>query len=184
MIIDTSIEDKKMAEPTIPEKAKLFIGIIYNNEIYLEQAFEKLKKKYGDIDYQSNPIPFTHTEYYNEIGKNLNKVFYSFKKLIKREDIVKVKLYTNGLEEKISGKKNRVINIDPGYLTLANVYLATCKDFFHRTYLSKGIFLENEYRYVGKQYLPWEWTYPDYKKYDYLLFFQDIRKIYAAQIKG
>ena len=172
-----------MAEPSIPEKAKLFVGIISGDEKLIYHVQERLKKKFGDIDGYTSPIVFTHTTYYQKIGAVLYKVFYSFDKLVKREDIVKIKLYTNSLEKKFSPKGQRRVNIDPGYLTLSNVYLASCKDYFHRTYLSKGVYLENEYRYFDRQYRPWEWTYPDYKKKEYLDFFHNTRNTYYRQIR-
>lgn len=171
-----------MAEPMIPRKAKLFTGIIYNSEEILQAAEKSLTKKFGEIDYRSLHIPFTHTRYYDNIGGPLYRVFFSFRKLIPREKIADIKLFTNKLEKKVSGKEKRRINIDPGYLTLSNVFLASCKDYFHRVYIGKGVYLENEYRYVGKEYRFWEWTYPDYKKYEYLDFFYSIRNIYRKQL--
>jgi hypothetical protein len=172
-----------MAEPVLPPKAKLFTGIIYLSEESLSAAEKTLIKKYGEIDFRTNKIPFSHTDYYSDMGSNLNRVFFSFKKLIPREKISDIKLFTNRLEKKVSGKDKRRINIDPGYMTLSNVFLASCKDFFHRVYLRDGVFLENEYRYVGREYKFWEWTYPDYKKFDYLEFFYGMRKIYKNQLK-
>ena len=173
-----------MTEPSIPQKAKLFISIITGSDDFLDSAQKKLDKKYGDIDFSTTKITFTHTEYYSSLGSNLFRVFFSFQKLIKREEIVKIKLFTNKLEYRISGKEKRLINIDPGYLTLSNVFLATCKDYFHRVYLSKGVYLENEYRYVAKRLEPWDWTYPDYRRPEHINFFYNIRKIYYNQLKN
>ncbi|MDY6969954.1 MAG: DUF4416 family protein [Spirochaetota bacterium] len=172
-----------MAQPVIPVKAKLFIGILTNSDVNLYKAERILEKRFGRIDYCSMKMPFTHTEYYSSIGTNLFRIFFSFEKLIKREKIVKIKLYTNRLEKKLSGQDRRSINIDPGYLTLSNVFLASCKDFFHRMYISKGVYLENEYRYVGRNLKPWDWTYPDYRKQEYIDYFLAMRRIYYKQIR-
>lgn len=171
-----------MAKPTMPVKAKLFIGIITASEEYLTIAENRLTKKFGTIDFKSSEIPFIHTEYYNSLGRNLFKTLISFKKLIRRERIPEIKLFTNYLENKISGNKKRKINIDPGYLTLSNVFLASCKDYFHRVYLSKGVYLENELKYVNKRFEPWDWTYQDYVKPEYLEFFYNVRKTYYNQL--
>ena len=172
-----------MAKPVIPPPAKLFIGILTDSDNFLNKAETVLTRKYGKIDLKTGKIQFSHTEYYSSIGKNLFKVFFSFERLFMREQIVKIKLFTNNLEKRISTKDKRNINIDPGYLTLSNVFLASCKDFFHRIYLDRGVYLENEYRYVGRQFQPWQWTYPDYLKVDYLDFFYDVRKTYYKQIR-
>lgn len=171
-----------MANPIKPKKAKLFIGILYSDESFLNQAQNMLIKKYGDIDFQTKSMPFDHTSYYQAIGTKLNKVFYSFKNLINRENIIEIKLFTNKIENKFTEKNTRRLNIDPGYLTLSNVFLASCKDYFHRVYLGKGIYLENEYKYVNKRYHPWEWTYPDFLKPEYFFFFHEVRKLYMSQI--
>lgn len=167
----------------MPPRAKLFIGVLFGREDHLREVHALLEKKYGDIDYDTNYIPFNHTKYYREIGSRLYKILFSFEKLIRREEIVKVKLFTNRLEKKISDGKNRSLNIDPGYLTLSNVFLASCKEYFHRVYLGKGVYLENELKYVGKHWEPWEWTYPDYRKYEYLSFFNEVRDLYYKQIR-
>ncbi len=172
-----------MAHPTIPPKAKLFIGLLTARDDILFHTINILQKKYGTIDLQSDPIPFSHTDYYSTIGKNLYKIFISFEKLINRENIAKIKLFTNKVENKFLHNGNRTINIDPGYLTLSNVFLASCKDYFHRVYVARGVYVENEYRYVAKHYQPWEWTYPDYRKKEYLQFFETLRSIYYEQIK-
>lgn len=172
-----------MSDPVIPPRAKFFAGMIANSEEYTAMAEKILCKKYGEIDFKTLRIPFDHTEYYSSMGLNLFRIFISFRRLLRREEIVKVKLLTNRLEKKFSEKGKRKINIDPGYLTLSNVYLATCKEFFHRTYISHGVYLENEYRYVAKRFEPWEWTYPDYRKREYLDFFYNVRNIYARQLK-
>ncbi len=172
-----------MAEPLIPKKVKLFIGIIFNSEEILAAAEKQLLKKYGEIDYRTTNIPFNHTAYYDDIGGPLYRVFFSFKKVIHREKLSDIKLFTNKLEKNVSGKKNaRKINIDPGYMTLSNVFLASCKDYFHRAYIGKGVYIENEYRYMAKEFKFWDWTYPDYKKYEYLEFFYTVRGIYRKQL--
>lgn len=173
-----------MSDPVIPPPAKLFIGIIFNSDEVLAAAEKIIMKKYGDIDFRTKSMPFIHTKYHGDMGSSQFKVFISFKKLIRREDIVEIKLHTNKIEKKFTENKIRRINIDPGYLTLSNVYLATCKEFFHRVYLRKGVYLENEYRYVARRYQPWEWTYPDFQKPEYIYFFLEVRRIYHNELNG
>mgnify|MGYP001208123922 CR=1 FL=1 len=172
-----------MADPVIPSRAKLFVGILANSDLMVEKAEAVLMKKFGAIDYKTAKIPFAHTDYYKTLGSNLFKVLVAFEKLVRREEIVRIKLFTNDLEFKLSGKEKRRINIDPGYLTLSNVFLASCKEYFHRVYLDRGVYLENEYRYVGKRFEPWDWTYPDYRHPEYLNFFYTVRKRYHDQLK-
>ncbi|OVE73765.1 hypothetical protein BVX93_00875, partial [bacterium B13(2017)] len=63
---------------------KLFTGVIINSsQINISQVKQVLIGKFGELDYESNAIDFTHTSYYaKEMGEPLCKYFFSFKKLI------------------------------------------------------------------------------------------------------
>jgi hypothetical protein len=172
-----------MAQPHYPDKAKLFIGILFEDENILQTAIEDLQKHFGNIDTTSERILFIHTEYYSEMGNNLLKVFISFEKLINREEISSIKILTNDIELKLSENGIRKVNIDPGYMSLSNVFLASCKDFYHRIYVGNGVFVENEYHYTDGKFKFWEWTYPDYKQKEYIDYFIRVRDIYKKQLK-
>lgn len=174
-----------MAEIKIPLKAKFFCGIIFSNKDKLNLAIEALETKYGTIDLSCGPFPFAHTDYYEQMGSNLSKYFISFETLFDRENICDMKIFCNSVELNLSesnDNKKRIINIDPGYLTNSNVFLASCKEYYHRMYLQKGIYLENELCYSKKKFNFFEWTYPDYKSEEYLNFFYKLREKYRNQI--
>lgn len=178
-----------MGKVKIPPKAKLFIGVIAVSNTILDELKKILIANWGEIDLESEIFQFNLTNYYEkEMGKNLIKKFFSFKKLINREEIAEIKLKTNEIENEFKVDKNkegRDVNLDPGYLTLSNVTLATTKDYRHRIYIGKGIYLENTLYYDSskKSYVEWEWTYPDYRQTFYKEFFNQMRKIYHNQLK-
>lgn len=129
-------------------------------------------------------MAFDYTDYYNEeFGSPLKRQFISFKKLINPDELAGIKVATNRLEKKLSHNSSRIINIDPGYLDMAKLVLATTKDYKHRIYLSKGIYAEVTLRYENKTFQPWEWSYPDYRTAQYLAIFNQIRQIYSSQIR-
>lgn len=173
-----------MAEPILPPKAKLFMGIIFASEVHLYKIEKALNRKYGRVDYRSRPIRLDQTASSRDGNRSQYRIFIAFEKLIKREDIAAIKLYSNKLEKRFVENSRRRVNIDPGYLTLSNVYIASCKEYFHRVYLKKGVYLENEYRYVSRRFQPWDWTYPDYRTAEYLAFFHDLRQLYYRQIRN
>jgi hypothetical protein len=72
--------------------------------------------------------------------------------------------------------------LDPGYVTLAKMVLATTKDFAHRLYLGDGIYAESTLRFRKKQFEPWEWTYPDYRTDEYREFFGRVRECYKDKL--
>lgn len=163
---------------------KLIIGAIFKEEEIIRNAERRLVRHFGTIDYSSRVMPFYHTEYYQkEFGSDLKRKFISFSSLIPPEDLARIKILTNRIERKFSLKNRRLINIDPGYLDLARLILASTKDFMHRIYLGRGIYAETTLFYQNNTFGPREWTYPDYRTADYIEVFNQIRKIYHGQIK-
>lgn len=164
---------------------KLIIGFIFKEEYAFNKTKIILEKHFGKIDFESQILPFEHTNYYEkELGNPLKRKFISFERLIASQDLPRIKIITNRLENKLSNKKGqRTINIDPGYLNHAKFVLASTKDYKHRIYLNKGIYAEVTLFYEAKTFRPWEWTYPDYKTAAILAIFNLIRGIYSKQIK-
>ena len=103
--------------------------------------------------------------------------------MIQIAQLSKIKVFTNRVENKLSLNSRRQINIDPGYLDMAKLVLASTKDYKHRIYLDRGIYAEITLFYRDKTFQPWEWTYPDYRTSDYIRIFNQIRQVYAQQTK-
>ncbi|MDP3048421.1 MAG: DUF4416 family protein, partial [Thermodesulfovibrionales bacterium] len=111
-------------------------------------------------------VNWDYSEYYKEeIGSPIKRIFIFFRNLINPGEIVDIKLRTNDIEASLSTDGKRNVNIDPGYLTLANVILATTKGYAHRIYLGKGIYGEVSllYREKDKAFVPNIFTYSDYQ---------------------
>jgi hypothetical protein len=165
-----------------PPPVKLIIGLIFKDEESLRRTEGILRRRFGGIDYESPDIDFNYTDYYEkEFGAGLKRKFLSFTKLIPSEKLSSIKILTNKIEKKLSQKDSRRINIDPGYLTMAKLVLASTKDYSHRIHLDKGIFAEITLVYQKKNFQPQEWTYPDYQTVEYIEIFKRIRDIYAQQ---
>jgi hypothetical protein len=96
------------------------------------------------------------------MGGNLKRQWISFKTLLNPDRLADIKVMTNDIEDGLAKDQKRIINIDPGYLTCANVILASTKDFSHRIYLSKGIYAEVTTIYKKEGFIKLPWTYPDY----------------------
>lgn len=170
-----------------PKPVKLFIGILLSKIEILTQALSMLEAQYGPLDLQSAIWPFRYTDYYTqEMGAELSRNFISFQKMILPDQLAAIKHYTNELEEKLAKEyapPARPINLDPGYLSLSKVILATTKDYTHRLYIGSGIYAEVTLKYQEKKFSFWDWTYPDYKSPEYLNFFTQLRERYKEQLK-
>ena len=114
------------------------------------------------------------------MGPGLKKVFFAFERLIEPTEIVDIKLLTNRWEEEYAASHDhaepRPLNLDPGYLTLGKLLLATTKDFAHRIYLSRGIHAEITLQYKHNRWRHHEYTFADYRREDYQRFFSECRE--------
>ncbi len=165
-----------------PEPVKLIVGM-FSNKVALSGEVKKiLAEKYGPVDFESEILPFNKTNYYEEeMGKDLQRIFYSFQDLINPEKLAEIKIFTNSVEDKFLVKGKRQVNIDPGYITLSKLVLATTKDYSHRIYLNEGIYAEATLRFARRTFVPYEYTYPDYRTPEYISIFNQIRQIYLKQ---
>ncbi len=173
-----------MAQIQKPQKVKLIMSLMGKKD-YIDPAICAVKRRFGLLDFQSDIFEFKHTDYYfKEMGRPLYKKFISFKKLISPAFLWKIKLYTNNLEQKFLKNNKRQVNIDPGYLALSKLVLASAKNFSHRIYLNGGIYAEITLIYQNdNKFKCLEWTFPKYKSDNYQRIFKQIRNIYAGQIK-
>ena len=163
---------------------KLVIGLIGREEV-LAPAQAALRRHFGGIDFASAAIPFIWTDYYaREMGPGLVRRFVSFRRVIRPERLGSIKVWTMGLEARLSVEGKRTVNLDPGYLDLGRLVVATRKDQAHRIALGRGVFAEVTLRFRDGRFQPWEWTYPDYRTPEYGAIFEQIRRIYREQTRG
>ncbi|MEO0093469.1 MAG: DUF4416 family protein [candidate division WOR-3 bacterium] len=156
-----------MAAIKFPPPAALIIGVITKSLEIMPAVEALLKKTFGPIEHKSPVIDFDFTDYYEvEMGKNLLRLWLSFADLVAPDQLLEIKLKTIEIEEQFKNPPavgNRMVNLDPGILTLCNLTLATTKNYYHRIYLGKGIYAEVTLVYRHKNFEPLAWTYPDYR---------------------
>jgi hypothetical protein len=168
-----------------PKLVKYFVSIIFRDKERMEVAEGKIGEMLGAIEDRTSPASFHQTDYYEkELGKSLSRVFLFFESLLSRERLPEVKLRTNDIETLLSGEGRRSVNIDPGYVSLENVVLATTKGYSHRIYLGGGIYGDLTLRYHGGTYRTLEWTYPDYGSEDTISLFNRWRASLKEKTRG
>jgi hypothetical protein len=175
-----------MGSVSIPCKALLFMGLLYNQNVDFSHLLQTLERQFGSVWKQSPPYAFYETNYYNtEMGNAIQRIYVAFKKLIRMEELTDIKLHTNRMEtDMFSREHKRNANIDPGYITSAKVVLATTKNNQHRVYLRDGIYAEVTLRFRKKSFTPWEWTYKDYRRAETIQFFNSVRLLYREIIEN
>jgi hypothetical protein len=168
-----------------PPPVKLIVSMFTGDETLLAVARGALVNRFGPIDYQSELLPFHHTDYYaREFGPGLVRQIVAFAELIPLQQLAEIKRATNELELTWAVDGKRRVNLDPGYVSLGKLVLATTKDYSHRIYLGQGIYAEVTLKYEHGRFQAWPWTYPDYASARYLEIFGEIRRMYADQLHG
>lgn len=169
-----------MATPKPPEKALFFVGVLAAGRPELRLASAALEETFGQAFLGSPIWPFEHTGYYrDELGPTPCRAFLAFPGLFPTDRVAERKLAANGLEVDVArragGGRKRPVNLDPGYLTLAKLVLASAKNYAHRIHLRDSIYAEvtMQYRAGGFHALPW--TFPDFASGRYDGFFRALR---------
>ena len=175
-----------MGKAKEPKPAKLFMSLIAAEDEILQQGVNDLCLSFGEVDFTSEKLPFHFTDYYaKEMGGDLFRRLITFKDLISIPFLPDIKQSTNRLEGKYATPVgNRRLNIDPGYLCLEHVVLATTKGYAHRPYLRDGIYVDLTLIYRNKSFQSLEWTYPDYRQQEVIGLFNQFRKKYVEDLKG
>ncbi|MCP4631645.1 MAG: DUF4416 family protein, partial [candidate division Zixibacteria bacterium] len=92
-----------MGEITKPDKVKLIAGLIYSDELLMSKSVNMMKSQYGELDIESEPVPFDNTKYYNdEMGEKLFRKFVSFEELIDPSQLPAIKIFSNDIELRFS----------------------------------------------------------------------------------
>jgi hypothetical protein len=171
-----------MSHPREPEPVKLTASLFSPEKDLVNLVIEELSGMFGPVDWRSPECFFDRTRYYEkEMGWPLHRRFISFEKLISPEEIVSIKLRTNGVEAQYVLEGKRRINIDPGYVSPERLILATGKNYVHRIYLSNGIYADLTLVFRRGRFEPLVWTYKDYSDPVARGYFEKVRETYMIQ---
>ncbi len=171
-----------MAKPRAHPPALLLTAIFSRHDSALEWTIQKLQEAWGTIGLISPRFDHGETQYYeSEMGLGLKKQFLVWPGIFDPQRLPEIKLFTNDLEARLAQEhiysEPRPINIDPGYVTLTKLVLASAKDRAHRLYMADGIYAEECLYYLDHRWQARPWTYPDYQRADVQAVFVEARKM-------
>jgi len=174
-----------VSKPKPGQKVKLISSLFSSDVNLIMKVIKQMEQHFGLSDWISEKIIFDRTKYYaKEMGWPLYRRFISFEKLIYPEFLVEAKLITNTIEDKHLSDMQRNINIDPGYISLERLVLATGKNYTHRIYLGKGIYADLTLVFHAGTFKSLEWTYPDYRNEQTIDYFNMVRDNYLSYLRG
>jgi hypothetical protein len=177
-----------MGEPTDPAAVLPVLAAFSRHGEALDWARDRAAAAWGPIAFQSRPFEFDQTRYYDPtMGPGLRKVFFAFADLADPAGLVEWKLTTGDWESQYAAigrhPESRPLNLDPGYLTLGKLVLASTKDYAHRIYLRQGIFAEITLYWRHGRWEHHEWTFADYRQAAYHEFFSQCREYLHTQLR-
>ncbi len=176
-----------MGEIHAYDEEKLIVGVIYHDKDFLEKALTMLTDMFGETDCVSDEFSFSagFSDYYDEeIGGEGLRRFYSFRRLVNPSEQAKIKTATNRMEKELSVDGKRRINLDPGFMNIGRLMLATTKNAWFRVPLSDGIYTELTLFWARKRWNKMAWTYMDYQSETVQKFLTKVHKIYLEQRKA
>jgi hypothetical protein len=156
-----------MGKIRFPEAALLFIGALYSDPEIFVASQKILEKTFGESLLVSPPLPWDYSVHYrDELGSPIKRQFIFFKNLFDTGTLADIKISTNSIEDSFSVNGKRRVNLDPGYITLAKIVLASTKNYSHRINLGKGIYGEITLLYIEKEgtFKKHLFTYRDYQE--------------------
>ena len=169
-----------MARPRPTPPALLLAAVFSCHREAIAWVGQQMRLEWGEVGLTSPLFEHAETSYYaSEMGQPILKQFLVIDRLWDPADLARCKLQANDWEATLASSgqfpQPRPVNIDPGYLTLGKLVLASAKDRAHRIYLRDGIYAE-ECLYYGGGWQSRPWTYPDYQRPDFQQFFSQVRR--------
>lgn len=174
-----------MSTPGEAQPVKLFAGLLSADKNLLVAIEDELAALYGAIDARSDIVPWKVSHYYEpEMGSNLLRRFISFALQVLPEALPDIKLRAGEIERRhLRSDGGRRINIDPGYVDIGKVVLASTKAAGHRLYLRSGISAEITLLYHSGGFQPLVYTYADYLWPQTSAFLTEARRRHLQQLK-
>jgi len=174
-----------MGAPREPKAAKYFVALLSSDPDLLDSVEKDLAAGLSDIDARSELVPWTASNFYEkEMGPRLWRQFLSFAALYSPGRLAEIKLKTQAMEERYRADTHgRRVNLDPGYLDVYKVVLASTKNAGQRIYLHSGIYGEVTLLYHNAAFHGLQYTYADYQWPETLRFFTGLRARYLSQLR-
>jgi len=165
---------------------KMLLGVLRRQDFKLQPILEGLADHFGSPDLKTPEMAFIWSDYYQrEMGKELVRQFFTFPRLIDRHRLVALKLGAIDTENRFrDASGRRPVNLDPGYLTLEQLVLASTKPQAHRLYLERGIWADVHLVYHTGAFHPLQWTYPDYGEEEQRAWLAQARQSLKLKLRG
>jgi hypothetical protein len=136
---------------------------------------------FGAIALRSDPFAFDTSDYYRpEMGTNLRRVWLAFRNLVPSEHLMEARLETGAIERRFAVEDRRRVNLDPGYLDLGKLVLASLKEAPDKIHLGQGVWAHTCLRYRAGAFVAPDHSFPDFKDGRFDGFMHEARSLYKS----
>lgn len=171
-----------MGTPTVAAPVKRIVGVLVASLPLLDEVVDAVAASVAPVELASAPEAWTVSRYYTrELGPNIWRQYLALRGVMPADALAALKLETNRLEDHWRDGGARRVNLDPGYVSVTTLVLASTKPAAHRVYLGGGIYAEATLSFVNGSFTPWPYTYADYAAPASLAFFNQVRARYRAE---
>jgi hypothetical protein len=130
----------------------------------LAEVEKVLTGAFGEIALRSDPFPFEMSDYYSdEMGGHLERRWLCFGELFGAELLPQFRLTTGRIEERFSTHGKRRVNLDPGYLDLGKLVLASMKEAPDKIYMGEGVWAHTCLVYRAGLFSAPDHSFPDFQ---------------------
>jgi hypothetical protein len=171
-----------MARIQTPPPGRLIISVIYNSLDGLADCLKLLEKQFGRVQYETTEIECSDNGYYEEMGRQLSRRFFSFEKMVERDALPEIKANCHKIERQLGDQVDdytfRTVNVDPGILSPGNLIMSSHREMGHRVYLGKGVFAETTLIYARRRFTQLPWTNADFCHEEAVRLFTECRQTF------
>lgn len=157
-------------ENATPDLVIPIVGFLVASGTAVARAEAKVLDAWGPALLRTKPVPFTHTRYYEgEMGLDIRRYWIAGQTLVDPLELAAMKRCARGWEKEFTvhlgpegNEARRSLNLDPGYVSLDQVVLASTKAAYHRIRIASDLHAEITLGYWHGAFQPLPWSYPDY----------------------
>ena len=150
----------------------------------LPEVETRLIGEFGPLALRSPPFPFDQTEYYREeMGVGIDRTWICFRELCGPDALPEYRHVTGRIEAELADGGLRRVNLDPGYLDLGKLVLASLKEAPDKLYLGKGVWGHTCLRYRFGEFSAPDHSFPDFQDGRFNSFFTEARRLYKSLLQ-
>ena len=150
----------------------------------LSETERELEGAFGEIALQSPVYPFDTSDYYRaEMGEGLRRCWYCFDVLWRAERLPQARATTGRIEAKFTVGDKRDVNLDPGYLDLGKLVLASWKEAPDKIYMGNGVWAHTCLRFGDGTFRAPAHSFPDFRDGRFDGFMLEARTLYKSLLR-